>query len=229
MNAWEFLNANIWKMIFVALPMVFSLLYLTILGTILLIKSQKLFVSTKWIQVKPEDPKLPLLDYIVRDKLVYGQLHLLREHFSAHVACVISLHNGGKFNNGLSVQKWTLTHDCAADGHITFYNKGLKFKEQLVSQSEWIVECISKDEFFFSVDTMDESSAWRREFVRNAIQHGFLRLVETDDNPELVIGLFFRNEKTESDFKLNKHIIREYSDRISSILKTGAEPSWQLN
>ncbi|TGN08616.1 hypothetical protein [Leptospira bandrabouensis] len=229
MNAWEFLNANIWKMIFVALPMVFSLLYLTILGTFLLIKSQKLFVSTKWIQVKPEDPKLPLLDYIVRDKLVYGQLHLLREHFSAHVACVISLHNGGKFNNGLSVQKWTLTHDCAADGHITFYNKGLKFKEQLVSQSEWIVECISKDEFFFSVDTMDESSAWRREFVRNAIQHGFLRLVETDDNPELVIGLFFRNEKTESDLRLNKHIIREYSDRISSILKTGAEPSWQLN
>ncbi|TGL58631.1 hypothetical protein [Leptospira jelokensis] len=222
MSFWEFVNLHVWVVIFVALPMIFVLLFLTLWGIVLLLKTNRVLVDTKWIQFKPEEnKKLPLLIHVMRDKLVFGQLNLLRDYFSAHVACVISLHNGGKFNNGLSVQKWTLTHDCAADGHITFYNKGLKFKDQLVSQSEWVEEVITKDEFFLSIENMAESSAWRREFVRNAIRHGFLKLVETDENPEIIIGLFFRHEKREDEFTFNRHIIREYSDRISSILKTG--------
>lgn len=224
MSFWQFLDLHIWAVIFVALPMVFFLIFVTLWAIAFTFRRYNILLDTKWFQIKPEEAKkLPLLHHVMRDKLVFGQLNLLRDHFSAQVACVISLHNGGKFNNGLSVQKWTLTHDCSADGQITFYNKGLKFKDQLVSQSEWIEEVIAKDEFFFSIDEMAESSAWRREFVRNAIRHGFLKLVETDENPEIIIGLFFRTEKSIEEFGFNKHIIREYADRISSILKTGME------
>ncbi|WP_125172485.1 hypothetical protein [Leptospira levettii] len=203
--------------------MIVSSIVSTIWFSLFILKKYSILVNTKWIQIKQDEQKVPmkLAEYINRDSLVYTELNLLAVYFKADVSCVFSLHNGGKFNNGLSVQKWSLTHDYSATGQLSFYHKILKYKDQLISQSEWIASGIINEEYFFTVDEMEESSAWRREFVRNGIKHGVLKLVETDDNPELIVALFFRSTKAQTELESNNHILRESSDKISSILKDG--------
>lgn len=175
-------------------------------------------LTSKWINVSPE--KIPLSEYVSRDALVFGQLSMLREFTNADIAAVFSLHNGGKFNNGISVQKWTLTHDCCTDGAFSFYDKNLKYRDQLISQTDWVANAILEDIYYLEIASMRENSAWRREFVRNSITSCVLKLVQTEDTQELIVGLFYRENQFDKNL-FDQQKLKEYSDRISSILKTG--------
>lgn len=219
MTFWDFAHLHLFELIIMIFVLVASIGILVWL-LIYLTNKYSLTLTSKWLNVKTD--KIPLSEYVSRDTLVFGQLSTLREYADADIAAVFSLHNGGKFNNGISVQKWSLTHDCCADGAFPFYDKGLKYRDQLISQTDWVANAIIEDTYFLEIASMRENSAWRREFVRNSIESCVFKLVQTDDTQELIVGLFYREAKINKTTFDRKKLI-EYSDRISSILKTGME------
>ncbi|TGL05029.1 MULTISPECIES: hypothetical protein [Leptospira] len=219
MTFWDFAHLHFFELFFLLLSItfIFAMIFWFL---VFLINKYSLNLTSKWLNLKSE--KIPLSEYVSRDTLVFGQLSTLREYSNAEIAAVFSLHNGGKFNNGISVQKWSLTHDCCADGSFPFYDKSLKYRDQLISQTDWVANAIIEDLYFLDISTMREISAWRREFVRNSIVSCVFKLVQTNDAQELIVGLFFRDTIIDKSTFDSKKLI-EYSDRISSILKTGMD------
>lgn len=229
MTFWDFADRNFFYMIFVGLPIFSIIVAVCIWITIYIFSKYGMILSIKGIELKKEhdkqeekEKKIKIHEYAIRDVLVYGELGQLGAYFSADIIAVFQLHNGGHYNNGISVQKFTLSHDFATTGNASFYMKSVKFKDQLISQAkDWIGETIIKGYMFLNVSEMDEESTWRRELVRNGIQYAILKLVESDDVPEFILGVFFRRHFDSIELDYNNSILREYADKISSILKDG--------
>jgi hypothetical protein len=222
MSFWDFAHLHLFELI-LTLIAILVILIIFIFVIVYLLNRYSINVTSKWITLKPNT--IPLTEYISRNTLVYGQLSLLRELMNADIAAVFSLHNGGKFNNGISVQKWTLTHESCADGIYPFYDIGLKYRDQLISQTDWIANSIVENLYFLDVSKIKENSAWRREFVRNSIDFSVLKLVQSENIQELVVGLFYKSPHQIEIEKFESSKLVEYSDKISSILKTGMQNS----
>lgn len=228
MTFWDFANNHLFYIIAI-IVFIFILLFILIWLTIYLFNKYGMILSVRGIELKKREEeqeelnnKSKIHEYAIRDVLVYGELSQLCAYFSADICGVFQLHNGGHYNNGISVQKFTLSHDFTATGKSALYMKSVKFKDQLISQAkDWVGETIIKGTCFLKINEMEESSTWRREFVRNGICNAILKLVETNEVPELIVGVFFRREITEEELQFSNYIMNEYTDKVSSILKDG--------
>lgn len=232
MDFWEFYDKNFWQVTLGAIPLLSF--FVTLSAYLILIFTEKLNLKLKYkgIELSKHDTNKnknnKIVDYALRDVVAYAQLSQLCTYFSADITCVFQLHNGGSYYNGISVQRWTLSHDYAKDNVTSFYEKNLKFKDQLISQAmDWIGETIINKFMFIKVSEMPRTSSWRREFVRNGIDCMLLQSIENDTNSEMVIGVFFRRLLEEEQIEINSSIFSEYCDKLSATLKNVSQEGKQ--
>lgn len=168
------------------------------------------------IQEKPVSPSKE----VEKSWVVYSELALASQALSADLVCVFQLHNGGKYNNGNSVLKFTQSHNYASHGHRNFYNAYVKFTNILISMApDWIAPTIQYGKYWNNVSEMSEESSWKREFERNSIESFIQVCVKSNGIEEIIVSAFFNRELQEIETEQMYNVISRHSHVIAAMLK----------
>ncbi|WCL51435.1 hypothetical protein [Leptospira sp. GIMC2001] len=152
--------------------------------------------------------------------VVYSELALASQALGSDLVCVFQLHNGGKYNNGNSVLKFTQSHNYASRGHRNFYNASIKFSNILISMApDWIAPAIEKGRSWNNISDMSLESAWRREFDRNNFKSYMQVCVKSEGIEEIIVSAFFNHTLKSSDVEKMFDSLSSYSHHIAAILK----------
>jgi hypothetical protein len=69
-----------------------------------------------WYDKRKKQAKDPVLDSVETDRAVIDKLHNVMSELEADRISIIEFHNGGKFYNGRSMQKFSMTYELCMPG-----------------------------------------------------------------------------------------------------------------
>ena len=152
-------------------------------------------VFSVWIGRKclPKNKSCPIKNDTERSANVYTALRYTMNTMCADRAYILEFHNGGHYYSGRGQQKFSCTHEIAAEG-IT--RECIKSQEHRVSNYfEYVNELINKKEFKYEDITQVKDSSFLMLLNRSGVKSVFNVPIKTLDGKIIgILGVDFVKE-----------------------------------